>query len=180
MPEPSGRRLQSLLALIADCERALPALKRELQACANDDPPVCVRTRIAGVGSISALLVIAELGEVSRVPSCRHLASWAGRTPGVRNSGEQVRLGSISQQGSAHLRWGLIQAAQTAVQADGPLKTSDERIKRRRSPSSPSPARSSPSVTTAFATARSAVSKQRLPGRSRQSLWPPLAGRLVD
>jgi transposase len=81
LPEPSGRRLQSLLALIADCERALPALKRELQACANDDPPVCVRTRIAGVGSISALLVIAELGEVSRVPSCRHLASWAGRTP---------------------------------------------------------------------------------------------------
>ena len=50
----------------------------------------------------------------------------------MRNSGEQVRLGSISQQGSAHLRWGLIQAAQTAVQADGPLKTGDERIKRRR------------------------------------------------
>jgi hypothetical protein len=31
-----------------------------------------------------------------------------------------------------HLRWGLIQAAQTAVQADGPLKITYERIKRRR------------------------------------------------
>jgi transposase len=50
----------------------------------------------------------------------------------VRNSGERVRLGSISHQGSAHLRWGLVQAAQTAVRAEGPLKATYERIKRRR------------------------------------------------
>jgi hypothetical protein len=37
----------------------------------------------------------------------------------------------ISHQGSADLRWGLIKAAQTAVQADGPLKTSYQRIKHR-------------------------------------------------
>jgi hypothetical protein len=50
----------------------------------------------------------------------------------VRNSGERVRLGSISHQGSPHLRWGLVQAAQTAVQAEGPLKTFYERIRHRR------------------------------------------------
>jgi transposase len=52
--------------------------------------------------------------------------------PHVRNSGERVRLGAISHQGSPHLCWGLIQAAQTAVQADGLLKTFYERIKHRR------------------------------------------------
>jgi transposase len=60
------------------------------------------------------------------------LASWAGLTPRVRNSGDRIRLGSISHQGSPHPRRGLIQAAQTAVQADGPLKITHERIKRRR------------------------------------------------
>ena len=57
----------------------------------------------------------------------RHYADLYGPTVGDR-----VRLGSISHQGSPHLRWALIQAAQTAVQADGLLKTTYERIKRRR------------------------------------------------
>jgi transposase len=130
LPAPTRSRLESLLALVADFDRELAAVKQEIQARANDDPRVAVLTRIPGVGVFIALLVIAEVGDVTRFPSARHLASWAGLTPRVSNSGERVRLGSISHQGSAHL--GLIQAAQTAVQADGPLKTTYERIKHRR------------------------------------------------
>lgn len=132
LPESTRRRLESLLGLIADFDRELVAVKREIGACAKDDPRVSVLTQIPGVGLFIALLVIAEVGEVTRFPSARHLASWAGLTPRVRNSGERVRLGSISHQGSPYLRWGLIQAAQTAVRAEGPLKTTYERIKRRR------------------------------------------------
>jgi transposase len=132
LPESTRRRLESLLALIADFDRELAALKREIQARAKEDPRVAVLTQIPGVGVFIALLVVAELGDVTRFPSARHVASWAGLTPRVRNSGDRIRLGSISPQGSPHLRWGLIQAAQTAVQADGPLKTTYERIKRRR------------------------------------------------
>jgi transposase len=132
LPEPTRRRLESLLALITDFDRELAAVKREIQAGARSDPRVAVLTRIPGVGAFIALLVIAEVGDVTRFPSARHLASWAGLTPRVRNSGERVRLGSISRQGSAHLRWGLVQAAQTAVQADGLLKATYERIKHRR------------------------------------------------
>src|SRR5262249_53222377 len=132
LPEPTRRRLESLLALIADFDRELTAVKRELQAGAKDDPRVRVLTRIPGVGSFIALLVIAEGGDVRPLPSARHVASFAGLTPRVRNSGERIRLGPISHQGSPHLRWGLIQAAQTAVQAEGPLKSFYERIKHRR------------------------------------------------
>ena len=132
LPEPTRRRLESLLGLIADFDRELQAVKREIQTCGKNDPRVGVLTRIPGVGVFIALLVIAEVGDVSRFPSARHLASFAGLTPRVRNSGERVRLGPISHQGSPHLRWGLIQAAQTAVQVDGPLKSFCERIKQRR------------------------------------------------
>ena len=132
LPAPTRRRLESLLALIADFDRELAAVRRETRACAKDDPRVAVLTRIPGVGLFIALLVIAEVGDVTRFPSARHLASFAGLTPRVRNSGERVRLGSISHQGSAHLRWGLVQTAQTAVQAEAPLNASYERIKRRR------------------------------------------------
>ncbi len=132
LPESTRSRLESLLALIADFDRELSVVKREIQARAKNDPRVTVLTRIPGVGVFTALLVIAEVGEVTRFPSARHLGSWAGLTPRVRNSGERVRLGSITHQGSPHLRWGLVQAAQTAVQADGPLKAFYERIKHRR------------------------------------------------
>jgi transposase len=132
LPAPTRRRLESLLCLIADFDRELQTVKREIQACAKDDPRVGVLTRIPGVGLFIALLVVAEVGDVTRFPSARHLASFAGLTPRARNSGERVRLGAISHQGSAHLRWGLIQAAQTAVRAEGPLKATYERIKRRR------------------------------------------------
>jgi transposase len=132
LPAPTRRRLESLLSLIADFDRELQALKREVRACARDDPRVTVLTRIPGVGPFIALLVIAEVGDVTRFPSARHLASFAGLTPSVRNSGERVRLGAITHQGSPHLRWGLIQAAQTAARAEGPLKSTYERIKHRR------------------------------------------------
>jgi transposase len=132
LPEATRRRLESLLALIADFDGELAAVKREIQDRAKDDARVTVLTRIPGVGVFIALLVVAEVGDVTRFPSARQLASFAGLTPRVRNSGERVRLGPISHQGSPHLRWGLIQAAQTAVQVDGPLKSFYERIKHRR------------------------------------------------
>ena len=58
--------------------------------------------------------MLAEIGDISRFPSARKLASWAGLTPTVRGSDLTVRHGHISKQGSAWLRWVLNQAAQTA------------------------------------------------------------------
>ena len=58
--------------------------------------------------------MLAEIGDITRFPSARKLASWAGLTPTVRGSDLTVRHGHISKQGSAWLRWVLNQAAQTA------------------------------------------------------------------
>jgi len=59
-------------------------------------------------------VMLAEIGDITRFPSARKLASWAGLTPTVRGSDLTVRHGHISKQGSAWLRWVLNQAAQTA------------------------------------------------------------------
>ena len=48
-------------------------------------------------------LVIAEIGDISRFPSARHLCAWAGLTPTVRSSDRRTRLGHISGQGSPAL-----------------------------------------------------------------------------
>jgi transposase len=58
--------------------------------------------------------MLAEIGDITRFPRARKLASWAGLTPTVRGSDRTVRHGHISKQGSAWLRWVMNQAAQTA------------------------------------------------------------------
>jgi hypothetical protein len=91
-----------------------------------------VLTKIRGIGSYTAMLVIAEVGEIERFPTAAHLCSWAGLVPTVRSSDGRARLGHISRQGSPHLRWALVEAAQIAVRYGGPLRTRFEAIARRR------------------------------------------------
>ena len=50
-------------------------------------------TQLPGIGPFTALVILAEIGEVSRFGSARKLASWAGLTPTVR-SGE-IQGGSV-------------------------------------------------------------------------------------
>ena len=71
-------------------------------------------TQLPGVGPFTALVILAEVGDVSRFGSARKLASWAGPTPTVRGSDRVAHYGHISKQGSVLLRWVLCEAAQTA------------------------------------------------------------------
>ena len=67
----------------------------ELRARAKADPRVKVLRTLPGVGEFTALVMVAEIGDVSRFGSARKLASWAGLTPTVRGSDLKVRHGNI-------------------------------------------------------------------------------------
>jgi transposase len=73
-----------------------------------------VLTQLPGVGPFTALVILAETGDLRRFGSARKLAAWAGLTSTVRGSDRTVRHGHISKQGSAWLRWVMCEAAQTA------------------------------------------------------------------
>ena len=104
----------------------------EIDARAKADPYVEVLCQIRGVGRYIAMLVIAEVGDVTRFQTARQLCSWAGMTPTVRASDQRTRLGHISHQGSPALRWALVEAAQHAARGGGPLRQAFERIAKRR------------------------------------------------
>ncbi|MGZ4269001.1 MAG: IS110 family RNA-guided transposase [Solirubrobacteraceae bacterium] len=130
--EGPRRRLDSTLALIGDFTREIDATSREIDARASDDPYVPVLCQIRGVGRYIAMLVIAEVGDITRFATARRLCSWAGLTPTVRSSDGKARLGHISGQGSPPLRWALVEAAQHAASGGGPLRDSYERVAKRR------------------------------------------------
>jgi transposase len=130
-PQPR-HRLEVLLRLIGDFDREIDALATEIDRLAKHDPRVEVLTQLRGIGRYIAMLIIAEVGEVERFPSARHLCAWAGLTPTVRSSDGKARLGHISRLGSSTLRWALVEAAQHAQRGGGPLRESFERIAKRR------------------------------------------------
>jgi transposase len=130
--EPPRRRLESSLALIGDFDREIELATGEIDALAKHDDRVDVLCQLRGVGPYTAMLVIAEIGDVSRFSSARKLCAWAGLTPTVRSSDGKARLGHITKQGSRPLRWALVEAAQHTGRGGGPLRDSFERIAKRR------------------------------------------------
>ena len=126
------RRLDSLISLICDFDREIEQTTAEIEQRAKADDRVEVLCQIRGVGRYTAMLIIAEIGDITRFPTARHLCSWAGLTPTVRSSDGKARLGHISHQGSPALRWALVEAAQKITTGSGPLREKFERIAKRR------------------------------------------------
>lgn len=114
LPTVSRTVIDDCLALIDAFAPTIDRLDAEVHERAKTDPRVKVLTVLPGVGEFTALVVLAEIGDINRFPNARKLAAWAGLTPTVRGSDLTVRHGHISKQGSAWLRWILCEAAQTA------------------------------------------------------------------
>src|SRR5579871_2568501 len=108
----SARRIPGWAVSVADWSadglgRLVIARQLDVQvrARARADPRVKTLTSLPGVGQFTALVMVAEIGDITRFASARKLASWAGLTPTVRGSDRTVRHGHISKQGSVWLRW---------------------------------------------------------------------------
>ena len=114
LPATSREIVTDCLAVIDGLAPLIERIDGDLHAHAKTDPRVKVLRTLPGVGEFTALVMLAEIGDISRFGSARKLAAWAGLTPTVRGSDLKVRHGHISKQGSAWLRWAMNQAAQTA------------------------------------------------------------------
>jgi len=77
--------------------------------------PVALLTTMPGIGLITALTILAELGNFQRFSSRAAVANYAGLIPILRDSNEKHFSGGIHRRGSKHLRATLVEAAWMAV-----------------------------------------------------------------
>lgn len=77
--------------------------------------PATLLQTMPGIGIITALTILAELGSLKRFKSRAAVANYAGLVPVIRDSNTKHYAGGITHRGSSHLRAVLTEAAWMAV-----------------------------------------------------------------
>lgn len=90
------------------------ALERDLLAIADAPPyaePVRRLRTLRGIGPLTALTILVEVGDFRRFATPAHFMGFTGLVPSERSSGESRRQGGITKSGNAHLRRVIVEAA---------------------------------------------------------------------
>jgi transposase len=66
---------------------------------------------LRGIAQVTAVTIVAELGEISRFAKARQLMGFSGLVPRENSSGKRERRGAITKTGNAHLRRVVVEAA---------------------------------------------------------------------
>ncbi len=106
--------LEQMLIHLDGIERQLDALDAQLEQIAAAErwgASVQILTRFRGISTLTALGLIAEIGDFARFGNPRELASWLGITPSEYSSGDQQHRGHITKAGNHHARRLLVEAA---------------------------------------------------------------------
>ncbi len=128
----AARRRKELLEWLDHLDEQVRELDRAVEEAGRARPEVALLRTHPGVGMVVALAFVLSVGPIERFPRSRQLVSYWGLNPREHSSGGRQRLGSISKQGNAMMRWLLVEAAQTAARLDPELRRTYQRLKSRR------------------------------------------------
>jgi len=112
-----SRRRQDLLDLLDQLTPKILELTRALEAEVERRPVTRRLMTHPGVGPLTALAFELVIGTPERFHCGKQVASYVGLVPVEESSGDRRRLGHISKQGNALLRFLLVEAAQVTVRS---------------------------------------------------------------
>jgi transposase len=97
-----GQRIVRLEKAIDEAIEGAPATMRAV---------VSALQALRGVGKMTAITIVAEVGQLSRFAKARQLMGYSGTVASEHSSGERTCRGGITKTGNAHLRRVLVEAA---------------------------------------------------------------------
>ena len=108
------------LAMIDALDLQLAPLNKQLRAYARRQPGCRALMAHFGIGELTAVTILAELGDAGRFSSSREAVRYAGMDITVHASDVRRSPGHLSRQGPSALRWALFEAAQVARRSGSP------------------------------------------------------------
>ncbi len=133
LPADEHETIAACLRQIEFLDGEVAMVERTLAEQVLASPEMRRLLTLPGVNFVTAAALITAVGEIGRLPTARHLASYLGLDPRVSQSGaEPARHGRISKQGPGETRHVLVEAAWHATRTPGPLRAFHQRIAVRR------------------------------------------------
>jgi len=119
----ASRRREDLLKVGEMLNAQIGLLDQAVWEAAQKNEKARLLMTQPGVGPITSMAFVLTMGDVSRFPRGKQVASYLGLIPREYSSGGKQRLGSISKQGNGFMRMLLVEAAQTAVRCDPGMRS---------------------------------------------------------
>jgi transposase len=118
---PAGReQIIVALAIIDALDIQLAPMDARLRAFARHQPGCKTLLSQFGVGELTAVTILAELGDARRFSSSRDAVRFAGLDITVHQSDQRRAPGHLSRQGPPALRWALFEASMCAARRCSP------------------------------------------------------------
>jgi len=111
LSEPFRGNLDRYLLLLDDFNNMVAQAEEIIEREVKEHPQASLLVSIPGISYVSALTIMAEIGNIDRFPTCKQLQSYAGLIPSTYASGDRMIHGRITKQGSKWLRYIMIESA---------------------------------------------------------------------
>jgi len=107
-------RVQCDLDVLAFARTQIAHLEKAMTTLAAQDERVLLLVQIPGIAWLTALTLLAAIGDISRFPTAKHLVGYAGLGVRVHDSGQTRRSGRITKAGRRDIRAAMVESAHIA------------------------------------------------------------------
>jgi len=111
LPATARQQITVAVAMVEALDRQLGPIDKQLRGYGRRQPGCRALMGQFGVGEMTAVTILAELGDARRFSSSRDAVRYAGLDITVRQSDRRRAPGHLSRQGPPALRWALFEAA---------------------------------------------------------------------
>lgn len=120
LPAAARKTTNLALRMIDHINEELKPLEDKIRSFARRQAGCKALMGHYGIGELTSVAILAELGDTRRFSSSRHAVRFAGLDVTVHSSDGKRASGKLSRQGSPVLRWALFEAAQVARRKGSP------------------------------------------------------------
>jgi transposase len=120
LPAAARQVVDLSLAMIDHLNEELEPIEAELRAYARSQVGCLALMEHYGVGELTSVAMLAELGDSRRFSSSKKAVRYAGIDITVHSSDEKRAAGKLSRQGPPVLRWAAFEVAKSAWRKNSP------------------------------------------------------------
>jgi transposase len=111
LPPHSRFSVERLLAVLELLQDQIELFEQRMGETFCSSRELELLRTLPGVGLILAVVILLEVGDISRFAAAARFASYGGTTPRVHGSGDRFRYGQLRSDVNRYLKWAFVEAA---------------------------------------------------------------------